>query len=290
MRDARQSEKCPICNGAAFFYCSKDAAQYYRCILCGTISQYPHPSVQEMAAYANHEYSAGGLYEEYIQARELKLATFRKRIQGIREHTEGKRLFDVGCSCGYMIDVALENGFDAYGAEFSDVAIAAASEKARPRIFHADVNQIALMQPVPYDVVTAFDIIEHTFDPIKFLISLKDMIQKRGLLVITTPDAGHLLSFVMRHRWPMLQPFQHTVLLSKNSLRLALEAAGFDDIEIMSASKVLTIDYLMKQIRGLNPSIARSYGLVSHAMPDRLRNMPISFNIGEIMAFARLEA
>jgi len=34
-----------------------------------------------------------------------------------------KRLLDIGCSCGYFIDVALENGYDAYGIEFLEAAI-----------------------------------------------------------------------------------------------------------------------------------------------------------------------
>ena len=288
MSNSLQTQKCPICHGTAKFYCLKCPAEYFRCPNCGTILQYPLPSVQEMAAYANQEYSDGGLYREYVQARDLKYATFRKRIHKIREYTEGNRLFDVGCSCGYLIDVALEEDFDAYGAEFSTVAIAAASEKARARIFHADVNQIAMIRQAPYDVVTAFDIIEHTLDPIQFLVNLKSILRKRGLLVITTPDTNHLLRFLMRQGWPMLQPFQHTILLSRHSLRQALQVAGYGDIELMPAYKVLTSDYLTQQIRLFNPLATRLYDLVSRAVPKQLRNKPISVNIGEIMALARL--
>ena len=113
----------------------------------------------------------------------------------------------LGCSCGYFIDVALEEKMDAYGVEFSTVAIAAASEKSRERILQMDVNQLGTSQETRYDVVTAFDIIEHTHDPIQFLSNLKSILKEKGLLVITTHDTSHFLRSVMRQGWPMLQPF-----------------------------------------------------------------------------------
>ena len=236
--------------------------------------------------YANQEYS-NGQYKEYVQARDLKYATFHERIRKIRNRSAGLQLLDVGCSCGYLIDVALMEGFDAHGVEFSAVAIAAASEQARRRIIHGDVNQLDAIQQASYDVVTALDIIEHTLDPIAFLNQVKNTLKNRGLLVISTPDTGYFLRLLMGGRWPMLQPFQHTFLFSSQSLRMALDKAGYTDIEMMPARKILTADYLAQQIRIHNPSIVHLYDLVARAFPESLRNMPISANIGEMMAFAR---
>jgi SAM-dependent methyltransferase len=238
-----------------------------------------------MMGYANQEYSEG-LYKEHVQARDLKYASFHERIREIRNCAAGSRLLDLGCSCGYFLDVALQEGFDAYGVEFSVVAIAAASEQARRRISYGDVNQLDPVQRASYDVVTAFDIIEHTLDPIQFLVNIKNNLKSRGLLVISTPDTGHFLRFFMGRRWPMLQPFQHTFLFSRQSLRLALDKAGYTDIELMPARKVLTPDYLTQQIRISNPSIVHLYNLVAWVFPGWLRNMPMSVNIGEMMAFA----
>ena len=54
-----------------------------------------------MVSYADQEY-AGGLYGEYVQARDLKYLTFRKRMRRIRSRAPGNRLVDIGCSCGYL--------------------------------------------------------------------------------------------------------------------------------------------------------------------------------------------
>ena len=277
---------CVVCATPAEFYCLKPPASYFRCRSCDAIFQHPMPSLQEMAGYADREYSEG-VYKEYVAARDLKYLTFRARAARIERRTRGRRLADIGCSCGYFIDVALEHGFDATGVEFSPVAIAAASNEARPRIIQGDVNTLHAMQQASFDVVTAFDIVEHVLDPVQFLTQLKGLLKREGLLAITTPDTGHVLRPLMGTRWPMLQPFQHTCLFSAKSLRMALETAGYADIEIMPARKVLTADYLAGQIKTHNPLLAHLYDTLSRALPRKWRDLPLSVNIGEIMAFAR---
>lgn len=281
-----QLEQCPICNSAAKFYCHKEEANYFRCQNCESIFQHPLPEVEKMNEYADKQYT-DGLYKAYIEARDLKHMTFRKRIRKIKERAKGPRLLDVGCSCGYFLDVALENGFDAYGVEFSGVAIQAAAEQTRPRITQGDVNQLEMQEP--FDVITAFDLIEHVSDPLQFLGSFYRLLKPGGLVVVTTPDTHHFLRPLMGKRWPMLQPMQHTRLFSPNSLKLALQETGFNQIELEAAHKVLTPEYLAQQVSIYTPLISNSYKVMSKVLPNKLRNLPISINIGEITAFARRE-
>jgi len=276
---------CIVCGSLTRPYCVKDAAQYLRCPHCGLMFQHPLPTLQEMIDYADAQY-ADGLYTDYMQARDLKYATFRRRLRVIEPLAKGKRLLDVGSSCGFLIDVALEGGYDAYGVEFSAVAIAAASPQARPRITRGDVNTLETGSQASYDVVSAYDILEHTREPFAFLDSLRELLVPGGLLTITTPNTAHFLRYLMRSRWPMLQPFQHTYLFSPRSLRLALEKTGFRDIQIAPASKVLTPDYLAGQLRTLNPVFSRLYKIFASVLPGKLRTLPIPFNIGEIWASA----
>jgi 2-polyprenyl-3-methyl-5-hydroxy-6-metoxy-1,4-benzoquinol methylase len=276
---------CELCGSESRFYCSKEEARYYRCVKCGLIFQHPLPLLEEMMAYANDEYT-NGLYREYLQARDLKYRMFCERVAILKEHTNGDRLLDVGCSSGYLIDAALDAGFDAYGIEGSEVAIAGASERARRRILQGDVNQID-MTPYPlYHVITAFDIIEHTLNPTAFLKRLNELLSPGGILAITTPDADHFLRALMGRRWPMLQPFQHTFIFSHSSLQLALQQNNYDLIEIVPARKLLTPDYLAKQLEIHNPLISRTYNIISHALPKKVRNSAIWLNISEMMALA----
>jgi spore maturation protein CgeB len=287
-----KTQRCPICNQNAPFYCTKDRASYYKCDFCKAIFQHPLPVLQEMMDYANKEYSSG-LYKEYLDANELKNATFRYRFEKVLEvfkvtnHSGiSPRILDIGCSNGRFIDVAIQNSIDAWGLELSENAIAAATPEVRKKIYHGDANKIANLGIEKFNIITAFDLIEHLFDPIEFLNNLQKLITKDGIVILTTPDTGNMLRPLMGKSWPMLQPFQHTVLLSRKSARILLQKTNYQDIHISSTKKTFTPEYLFGQLRGPSPSIYKAYEKIKGAIPQFIRNSKFQVNIGEMMITA----
>jgi 2-polyprenyl-3-methyl-5-hydroxy-6-metoxy-1,4-benzoquinol methylase len=239
-----------------------------------------------MIRYADTQYREG-VYRDYVRAREMKHEHFRARLEefATRFPPPG-RLLDLGCSCGYFLDVALERGYDASGVEFSEEAIAAAQPGTRERIRRGNVNQAESDSPTRYDIVTAFDIIEHVEDPVTFLEEIAGMLVPGGGVVVSTPDTGHVLRYVMGRRWPMLQPMQHTTLMSRLGLRIALERAGFQEAVVTTARKTLTLEYLFEQVRDHNPALHAAYAMTRRMVPEAARLHPLRINIGEQMAVA----
>lgn len=281
--------RCPICGVVADVAQRVPPAVYYGCPVCDTLFQHPMPTIEQMHAYVETEYESG-VYTSYVAAAHLKALTFAARAKAIAARKPGGRLLDVGASAGFFVDAALDAGYDAYGVELSQEAVAAASPRARARMTVGDVNALALGGTEPFDVITAFDLIEHVFDPVGFLNELRRVARPGALLAISTPDVGHVLRYVLRARWPMFQPLQHTVLFSKRGLRLALTAAGYADIEIGPATKTLTADYLAGQVEMYVPLAVRAYRRAARVLPAKLRTAPVNVGIGELMAYARLPA
>jgi SAM-dependent methyltransferase len=244
------------------------------------------PLGTEMEAYADAEYESG-VYKSYFAARRLKIATAERRLADIERLTPYKRLLDIGCSIGFFMETAQQRGFDVTGIEFSQVAISMAVPVVKDRILRGDVNQLLTQAETRYDVVTAFDIIEHTHDPIAFVRDIHRCLAPGGLLVLSTPDTGHFLRRAMGRAWPMLQPMQHTVLFSRGAMVEMLIAAGFAEVQSCTAAKILTIDYLGEQLEELNPLLVRVYKGMSWILPAQLRTRPLSVNIGEFVVFAR---
>jgi 2-polyprenyl-3-methyl-5-hydroxy-6-metoxy-1,4-benzoquinol methylase len=239
-----------------------------------------------MHSYADTEYESGGVYREYVQAREMKIEHFRQRLLSIGGRIGKGKLLDVGCSCGYFMEVAATEGYDVAGLEFSENAVAAAAEHIRPRILNASVEQISAEQKSSYDVVSAFDIIEHLEQPLTFLAHVRSVLKPGGRLVIATPDAGHWLRYLMGARWPMLQPMQHLSLFSAKSMQLALQNAGFAKIVVEPAYKVISGTYLIRQLSAPNPMLYRVLSGTSRVMPRAAMNTWRKVNIGEILAIA----
>lgn len=280
---------CPVNGLPARPYCRKGPARYYLEPSSGTIFQAEMPSVGAMNRYADDEY-ASGAYLEYAKSHDLKVATARPRLAAIKQLTSGRRLLDVGCATGFFLEAATEDGFDVSGVEFSKIAISFARPDIRGRIVCGDVNALRRQTSDKFDVVTAFDIIEHVQNPANFLAEIRDLVVPGGVLAISSPDTGHFLRYVMGSRWPMLQPMQHTVLFSRRSIVALLERCGFGDVRVETTRKVLTMDYLADQLAVTNPALNRAYQALSGLVPSRLRQRPFGINIGEFVAYARRAA
>jgi 2-polyprenyl-3-methyl-5-hydroxy-6-metoxy-1,4-benzoquinol methylase len=239
-----------------------------------------------MMDYANAEYSVG-VYKKYASARELKIATARPRLVTIKKLVRGKRLLDVGCATGFFLEAAAEEGFDVRGVEFSTVAISFARPDIRQRIVCGDVNALSSQEAAEFDVVTAFDIIEHVQDPSKFLSEIRQILVPGGILVLSTPDTGHFLRYLMGSKWPMLQPMQHTFLFSRRGLKALLESCGYAEVVVETARKVLTVSYLAEQLAATNPGIHSAYRWFRRLIPPLLRDRALAINIGEMLVCAR---
>jgi len=269
-------------------YARKGRGVYLRDPRSGVIFLSEPPTLAAMASFVDEEYSSG-VYRDYVTARPLKLATARQRLQMIAPHRPGPRLLDVGCAAGFFMEAAVEAGFDVSGIELSPVAIGFANATVKPRIIQGDVNTLLAHDTRQFDVVTAFDIIEHTFDPKAFVADISRVLAPGGLLVLSTPDTGHWLRPLMGTRWPMLQPDQHTFLFSREAMRTLLVDAGYAPLQLETAYKTLTIDYLFGQLRQTNPFLARVLDVFKLVVPTGLRLRPLAFNIGEMFACARKE-
>jgi 2-polyprenyl-3-methyl-5-hydroxy-6-metoxy-1,4-benzoquinol methylase len=275
---------CAVCGAlGSRTYRKKAEACYYRCPACGALFQHPVPDRSAVQGYANVEYEHGA-YREYVQAREMKLEHFRRRVAIVSRFARGRSLLDAGCSCGYFLEVAAAEGYDVRGVEFSSNAIAAARPEIRNRIRRGHLEDLCAEGMHRFDVVTAFDIIEHLERPVDFLRQARQALQPGGILVVTTPDAGHWLGRLMGSRWPMLQPMQHLTIFSRRALRLALEEAGFQVAVVETAHKVVSAEYLLSQIQQLNPVVHTVLRAAARLVPRSSMARYRDLSLGEILA------
>jgi SAM-dependent methyltransferase len=57
-------------------------------------------------------------------------------------------------------------------------------------------------------------VIEHIFDPKKFISDLVGILKPGGALVVVTPNSDSLIARVTGAQWPMLKPVDHVSLIS----------------------------------------------------------------------------
>jgi 2-polyprenyl-3-methyl-5-hydroxy-6-metoxy-1,4-benzoquinol methylase len=76
-----------------------------------------------------------------------------------------------------------------------------------------------------FDVITAIEVLEHTYDPVHELRRMRRLLRTGGLLILTT---GNVRPYVGRlDRWRYLTPEIHISFFEPRTLDMAMTAAGF---------------------------------------------------------------
>lgn len=140
-------------------------------------------------------------------------------------HQPRGRLLDVGCGSGDWLVRMRQLGWAVEGLDFDPAAV----DVARAR--NLTVRLGALEQqdypPETFDAVTLHHVIEHVPDPVATLQACHRILRPGGRLVVATPNARSLSHRVFRSDWRGLEPPRHLHVFTPESLRRALEQAGF---------------------------------------------------------------
>jgi len=165
-----------------------------------------------------------------------------------------KRVLDVGCGRGILVEYMVARGMDAYGVELSPLAVPSHLES---RLF-AGVTAESLSESFrdSVDTLVLGDVIEHLPDPAGYLKHLLLAFQQVNAIVITVPARQELWSNYDEY-------YGHYRRYDLAELRATVMAAGFTPIELGYFFRFLYFPALL--LRGLG--MKRQVTLTAPSMP-----------------------
>ncbi len=83
----------------------------------------------------------------------------------------------------------------------------------------------------PYDVVTAFDIFEHLYDPSQAFRNIRNLLAPGGYLILETGNAGAVRQGSLKN-WYYLSYFEHHMAWDENSLNEMAQAHEFEVVHL----------------------------------------------------------
>ena len=208
-----------------------------RCLSCGLMYQEPMPKEEDLRLLYNDEFFS--TYEKYFLDFRQKQFQRDLRTIDLLKSPPGNML-DIGCAFGIFLDEARKKGWNVSGVDVSENAVEYARKKYSLNVFMGTLAD-AGMNSGYFDVVTAWDVIEHLADPAKFLDEIVRVIKKGGILALRTPNADTLflklnksVNAVFGDRYAKVGPkFEHhKYLFSADSLKELLRNKGFEVIDI----------------------------------------------------------
>ncbi len=211
----------------------------------------------------------------YLEEREGRVLTFRRNLEPfqslVAKDSTTRRLLDVGCYVGVMVELAQEAGWEAWGVEPSTWA----SEQARKRGLKVITGTLceAKLEQGFFDVVTMWDVIEHLTDPAAEIRNVRHVLKPGGVFAIHTIDIESLFARVMGRKWPWLMEM-HLFYFSPRTLGKMLEKNGFRVIRSSAQGRFLHLGYLITRLEPYSRPLAKlllggaeRLGLAGRAIP-----------------------
>lgn len=237
-----------------------DGHQIVRCTRCEHLYVSPRPSMDEVLSIYGAEYFENPAFQrtdhdayfgymDYLSDRENIQLRLRQVIAHVEQLHEPGRLLDIGCGPGLFVEVGDANGWESWGVDLNEHAVAWARQHVSPRVRLGTVSEIDA-EDESYDCVTMFDVIEHLADPRADLLEVWRAMKPGGILVVVTPDAGAPMSRALGSRWlEMKRAPEHLQFFTVEGLANLLHLSGFTAIEWHSIGKITTLRNILADMR-----------------------------------------
>ncbi|NTV15262.1 MAG: class I SAM-dependent methyltransferase [Desulfobulbaceae bacterium] len=200
----------------------------------------------------------------------------------------GKKLLDIGCATGFLMQEARSQGAEVAGIDVNIWATEQA-QKLLPgaKIFPGDLSDSLaenFFAAESFDIVTATDVIEHIAEIKPFLRDILRLLAPEGSAIFTLPDPDSFSARAMGNAWFQYKA-EHVTYLSRKSLTLLAAELGFQIEQIKPHRKILTLEYLANVLTYHNQGWLSKLGWLTGkvARLSGLARIPLTIGTGEML-------
>jgi SAM-dependent methyltransferase len=248
-----------------------------RCLGCGMVFMQPKLSPAELV----REYSevVDPVYLDNFPAR---LETFRRTLGRIRPHIgPGARVLEMGSYCGAFLRVASDAGLDVVGLEPSAWAVEQARRVTDATIVCGTLDDLP-RELGPFDVVAAWDVVEHLADPKRELAKVNQALVAGGRFVFCTLMIDNWFPRLIGSRWPWFMDM-HLFYFTRRTIEDLLHRTGFEVVDSWPYLHITTPEYLLRKLGTLGLPGADSASRVVAKTPWARAHVPV--RLGDIQLF-----
>lgn len=252
--------------------------QLVRCKNCGL--QYLNPRLK--ADVVLEGYGAGS-DETFISQSVGRERTFAKSLKFIEKfHPQRGRLLDVGTAGGSFLAVAKQAGWEVAGCEPNHWLCEWGNKHYGLNIVPGTIFDMKLPDAA-FDVVTLWDVLEHTPDPKAVLKECARVLKQGGVLVVNYPDIHSSIARVMGRRWVFLLSV-HLYYFTSETLKVMLGQVGFRQLARRMHWQTLELGYILFRMEAYLGGLARLLGRIVKAL--RLSTLQIPYWMGQMLVIA----
>jgi len=202
------------------------------CKNCRLIRLEPRPTPKELARYYPTEYWYEPAHDQTSQVEEAYRRFFLRDhvnfvLHALESCPEHGLIVDVGCGGGLFLRLLSERGFPVLGLERSLSAAQSAWRRNRVAVVCGDLGDSPIVRG-SCSAVTMFHVLEHVYDPVSALRTVRDLLMPGGRLVIQVPNASCWQFLMFGEHWNGVDVPRHLVNYRQRDLENVLEYCGFE--------------------------------------------------------------
>lgn len=230
-----------------------------RCQSCGCATSSPRLSKIRMNRIYQRHYPTSKLdiskvqISDYFRPSDEEISDLGTWINSHYFAKKGDVVLDVGCGLGFSLLELLNHGCRPHGIDPNLQAARLAKRFEIP--FHLGYLEDKPFGSKKFDLICASQVLEHTGDPVKFLIDCKKRINGNGRIILSFPNIDAWYRKILGNRWLHWHLPYHYDFLSKKGIYLIAKESGLKvtNIQTMTPNmwSTLQLRHLMtKQIEG----------------------------------------
>lgn len=242
---------CPLCAGKLRVQPTVrlNEGAIHTCLGCGSGILWPRPDQAALSAlHDNTEYFHHPYFAAHRTTADDSIPIFEDRLRRLRPLLRGPSsdlvVLDVGCDTGgFMAFLSRRAGVKTIGVDVSSAAVEAG--RAEGRDVRLGTLESQGFAEASFDVVTAFDVLEHVAHPFESVAEVRRVLKPNGVLVAEMPNydglvyrLGRLLGELQGFVGPLnaardrLWPGFHVQYPTKAAIAGLLQRAGFGHVRI----------------------------------------------------------
>jgi SAM-dependent methyltransferase len=210
---------------------------------CGLGFRHKRPADDELSAlYRDMDVQ---VYQSEIAGRARTAATHLKIVQ---RYSPTGNLLDIGCASCLFLSCAADAGWKVVGLEPSKDLCRRGQDNLgnRGEVICATLQE-ARLPSMSFDVLTAWDVLEHVPDIADFMRRCAVLLRQGGYLFVNVPDLDSAPSKLLGARWPLLLP-EHLNYFNRNTLKLCGERAGLTCLGFGRRMASFSIRYVFSRV------------------------------------------
>jgi len=253
---------CPACgSNKKEFKLKKTGLDYVQCKDCWSLYLNPRPPEEMMTElYSQMEsvkYWEANFYKQTAEARREKMYAPRaKQVIALSKQYGNKNtvincIMDVGCGYGVFLDEIKNRKFfdEVIGiepvAELAQVTRDKNIEVIEEWITPETVSKINIKA----SVLTCFEVLEHVFDPVKFLKTFSQLLLPNGLFILSCPLFSGFDVQITQDKSNAVYPPHHINALTIEGIKkLVARVNEFDIVELSTPGK-LDVDIVKNALK-----------------------------------------